>query len=61
MVAIFVVATIIVFFVIDYFVQRAEKNKVAQAVPYRLKRSSLFPRGIFLERGTHGSSFCLVT
>ena len=51
MVAIFVVATIIVFFVIDYFVQRAEKNKVAQAVPVSTKAQFVIPKGYFFGKG----------
>jgi glycine cleavage system H protein len=50
MVAIFVVATIIVFLVIDYFVQRAEKRKVAHlAVPS--KACFVIPKGYFFGRG----------
>lgn len=51
MVAIFVVATIIVFLVIDYFVQRAQKNKVAQAVPVSAKAQFVIPKGYFFGRG----------
>jgi len=50
MVAIFVVATIIVFLVIDYFVQRAEKRKVAHvAVPSKAR--FVIPKGYFFGRG----------
>lgn len=51
MVAIFVVATIVVFLVIDYFVQRAEKRKVAQAVPVSSQARFVIPKGYFFGRG----------
>jgi len=51
MVAIFVVATIIIFLVIDYFVQRAEKRKVAQAVPVSSKTQFVIPKGYFFGKG----------
>lgn len=51
MVAIFVVATIIVFLVIDFFVQRAEKRKVLQAVPASNKPKFVIPKGYYFGKG----------
>jgi glycine cleavage system H lipoate-binding protein len=51
MVAIFVVATIIVFLVIDFFVQRAEKRKVAHAAAVPAKARFVIPKGYFFGRG----------
>ena len=51
MVAIFVVATIIVFLVIDYFVQRAEKRKVPQAISVSAKTRFIIPKGYFFGKG----------
>jgi glycine cleavage system H protein len=51
MVAIFVVATIIVFLGIDYFVQRAEKRKAAQVAPSGAKPQFVIPKGYFFGRG----------
>ncbi len=53
MVALFVVATIIVFFVIDYFVQRAEKRKAAlsPAVNVPSKPRFVIPKAYFFGKG----------
>ena len=53
MVALFVVATIIVFFVIDYFVQRAEKRKAAlsPAVKVLAKPRFVIPKAYFFGKG----------
>ncbi|HUI29429.1 MAG TPA: hypothetical protein VLX91_04360 [Candidatus Acidoferrales bacterium] len=51
MVAIFVVATIIVFLIIDYFVQRAEKHKVVQTSSATVKARFIIPKGYFFGRG----------
>jgi len=53
MVALFVVATIIVFFVIDYFVQRAEKRKAASAAVSQTasKPRFIIPKGYFFGKG----------
>ncbi len=53
MVALFVVATIIVFLVIDYFVQRAAKRKAALAPAARASAKPRFviPKGYFFGKG----------
>lgn len=53
MVALFVVATIIVFLVIDYFVQRAEKRKAALAPVAQVSTKARFviPKGYFFGKG----------
>ena len=51
MVAIFVVATIIVFLVIDYFIQRAEKRKVVQVAAAPAKARFVIPKGYFFGHG----------
>ncbi len=53
MVALFVVATIIVFLVIDYFVQRAEKRKAALAPAAHVPSKARFviPKGYFFGKG----------
>ena len=53
MVALFVVATIIVFFVIDYFVQRAEKRKAAlsPAAKSLSKPRFVIPKAYFFGKG----------
>ncbi len=51
MVAIFVVATIIVFLVVDYFVQRAEKRKAVQVSPAPVKARFVIPKGYFFGKG----------
>ncbi len=53
MVALFVVATIIVFFVIDYFVQRAEKRKAALSPAAQVppKPKFVIPKGYFFGKG----------
>ncbi len=53
MVALFVVATIIVFLSIDYFVQRAAKRKAALAPAARVSTKPRFiiPKGYFFGRG----------
>ncbi len=53
MVALFVVTTIIVFLVIDYFVQRAEKRKAALAPAAQVSAKARFviPKGYFFGKG----------
>jgi len=53
MVAIFVVATIIVFMIIDYFVQRSEKRAAATApaAPAHSKARFVIPKGYFFGKG----------
>ncbi|MGO9481397.1 MAG: glycine cleavage system protein H [Candidatus Kryptoniota bacterium] len=53
MVALFVVATIIVFFIIDYFVQRAEKRKkaVAPAADIASRARFIIPKEYFFGKG----------
>ncbi|MFZ1080944.1 MAG: hypothetical protein WAO19_03365 [Candidatus Kryptoniota bacterium] len=53
MVALFVVATIIVFFIIDYFVQRSEKRKkaTAPATDNMSKARFIIPKEYFFGRG----------
>jgi glycine cleavage system H lipoate-binding protein len=52
MVALFVVATIIVFFIIDYFVQRAEKRKRAlQPVSSSAKARFVIPKNYLFGKG----------
>ncbi len=53
MVALFVVATIIVFLIIDYFVQRAAKRRAAlsTAAPVSAKPRFVIPKGYFFGKG----------